>query len=75
MRTTCGILIAVQLVPVLTAAADDLVAKAAFVKGTEIYVTPGSDRARQITTDGIRKGYAVLLNDGRRIARPGDPTQ
>jgi WD40-like Beta Propeller Repeat len=59
----------VILIAGLAAAADDPVAESAYLKGTEIYVTTaGSDQARQITSDGIRKGDVILSKDGRRIA-------
>ncbi|HTX39585.1 MAG TPA: hypothetical protein VME43_31415 [Bryobacteraceae bacterium] len=68
MRRIAIAAVAALLAPVL-GFASGLVAKSAFVKGSEIYVTTAaSSQARQITSDGLGKGNVVLSKDGSRIA-------
>jgi hypothetical protein len=69
MRATLAILVGAQLTSALAAPSPDEVAKAAFVKGPEVYVTTSSSgEPRQVTSDGLKKGFVALSKDGTLIA-------
>ena len=67
MKAVVVVFLTVSLLPAL--AADDQVAESVFLKGSEIYSTkPGATEARQLTTDGLKKGLLVPSKDRRRFA-------